>query len=528
MYESKYGKSAETMSNGRLVFAPFWYNNNMDDRPKAVKNGIVLFILLAAALVLRLICLESHIFTIDEAFSYTIGSLPVGDIFKATAAENHPPLFYLIVHFCLGFTSTPEFLRLICVAAQVAAVVFVFLTGRKLAGERAGLIGAAVFVVSAYSVFLAQELRYPSLAMLLFAVIFYFDTQFEARPAARIAAIGLCAALLAFTFYIGIFCLLGMTCFRLAEAVRHPSRRRAALEWSAAMLVSLMFFLPWLPHLFSQTGRQLEFVGWAELARHLSAVPVGGWFRIFWEFSGCHFLPPFAALQGAWFLVWGGLALAGLARLFQAPQIRLWFFSAIITIFLTWALMLCFGLYFFPKYFFMFAPGFYLCFGVGLDWALSRRPAALAAAAAVLCGLPLFFMYQTVDRTPDNRAVIRELNEKARSGDAVVLNPPYLSTLFKTFYHGRAEALSFPYEYDPLEPYVGIRSITDRDVETLEAALRERKRVYVFLGLGHPTRVDPHDKMLRLLKKRYRLIEEKPFFVGYDPVPYGVLMTFSN
>ncbi|HOC92824.1 MAG TPA: glycosyltransferase family 39 protein [bacterium] len=485
--------------------------------------ALAVFLFCAA---LRVFMLDARVFNIDEAFSFTISRLSPSDILRASAAENHPPLFYLLLHPFSSIGASPTVLRVIPALAGCAAGALLYTVGKRVAGPAIALSAFILYSLSPFSVNIAQELRYGTLAGLAFMLVIFVESRMaERRVFSGIAALGAAAALLAYSFYIGILCLAGMTIYIAVEAVAVGSRRRAAARWFAAMFFSLLLFLPWLGSLSGQTSRQLEFVGFHSLTEHLSTFPVGGLFKVFWEFTGTHFLPGVHALQWFWFALWSAAALAGLIRLFRDRLIRLWFSAAVFSILLNWLLMLLFGLYFFPKYHFMLAPMFYLCVAAGLERAFRGR--ATLVASALLPAFALFFYYSSARNEPDTRDVIRQLNATVSSRDVIILNPPYLSNLFDAFYEGEARVISAPDSYDPLKPYVSIPHLSIDDLERIAVDVQGSENIYAFYGLGTRTRVDPEGSMLNLLKHEFVEAENTQFHItNLSAEPEGLLLKF--
>ncbi len=494
---------------------------------RGIAGAAVVFVLLC--LVVRLTGMTKPVFTIDEAFSWTISHLPPSDILRAAAAENHPPLFYLILHYFSVLPLSPVGLRLLCVITQIAAAPFIYALFRRTAGAGSAAAAAALFVLSPLPVFLSWELRYPSLAMLAASIIFYLFAREDMKPSARAAAFALSAALLAYSFYIGIVCLFGMTCYVFGSAIADRTRRRDALLWAAAMFVSFVLFLPWVTRLAGQAGRQLHFVGWRNIAEHLSHVPVGGILRIFWDFTGAVYLPDKFYFRHVWFAAWCVVALVGLVRLRGVRVVRFWFVSAAITILISWALMISFGLYFFPKYFFMFAPVFYLLVAAGLESLAGRFKATPVLAAAAIAALPLVFLLNNASLRPDNASVIQFLGGSATSRDAIVLNPPYQATLFNVFYHGEAPLVPVPREYDPLKPYVKMPRVEAASLAGLRERLEKAETIYVFYGLGALTRVDPQAEMKKMLDSGFIKVSEEKFYIQNTPGDRaGLLLVYKN
>lgn len=374
-----------------------------------------------------------------------------------------------------------------------------------------------LLIVNGFIVFYAQELRYPSLTLLLVALILHVQFRFEEQRAVRVLLTGILSALLAYSFYLGIFCLAGFTLYYLGAAVRNKSARPGASAWFLSMVLAAVLYLPWVARLQSQSGRLLAFVGWRNVLEHLSHFPFGAFFHVFWEFDGLSLLPNFKPLLFGLFLLWSLLALVGLIRLYSHPLIRAWLIATIFTLILTWLLMLTVGLYFMPKYFLMFAPVYYLCVARGLHDLFRARLIPAAVAAVLISGLSLAIFDLSAGLHPDFRDVIRSFN-RTSPHDVILIDPAYQTTLFETFYTGHARLIPVPRPYDKLrESYFLMPKVTPADLSRLDTVLDRADNIYAFYGLGNPTRLDPKGILLKHLQRRFPFADVFRFYNGHGP-----------
>ena len=70
---------------------------------------MALFPLILLAFILRLIS-AGQSFWLDEGASLVLARLPLANLFAALAADFHPPLFYLLLHYWLPLSGTSEWL----------------------------------------------------------------------------------------------------------------------------------------------------------------------------------------------------------------------------------------------------------------------------------------------------------------------------------------------------------------------------------------------------------------------------------
>jgi len=238
--------------------------------------------ILALALALRLINLDSRPLWYDEAFSVLWAEEPIQHFFQwtTTPAEGpaptdvHPPLYYLVLHAWMRLAGeSPVAVRLPSVLFGVAAVWLIGLLGQAAGGPRMGNPAMLLAAVAPFPVAYSQEARmYSLLALCVVAAVY---CAWRARKNRTWwAAYTVCAALALYSHNLGALTMLALTILLLADLVHAPDLVR--LWWFlAANLAILVLFSPWLLlALPGQIGsvRQTYWVpqpGLAELVRSL-------------------------------------------------------------------------------------------------------------------------------------------------------------------------------------------------------------------------------------------------------------------
>src|SRR5207248_3734070 len=129
-------------------------------------TGIVLL-----AALLRIPALGSRSLWLDEGAEYDAVHGSLGHLFdRVVQRESTPPLSYVYEWLWTKAIGTSEFaLRLPFALLGVALVVVMYLAARALAGERAGLIAAALAACNPMLVWHAQDARSYALVALLLA-----------------------------------------------------------------------------------------------------------------------------------------------------------------------------------------------------------------------------------------------------------------------------------------------------------------------------------------------------------------------
>lgn len=226
---------------------------------RAVVLALGLLTLLAA--LLRLFRLGRESLWTDEAFSWWWSHQSVAALWGANAAlEPTPPLYYTLQHWWLAFGDSEAALRAPAMLAGVAAVPLVFLIGRLIAGNAAGLLAAALVAVSRAHVFYSQEARAYTLlsALGLAAVLGLLLFLRRASPAGEVDRGGLAlyaaaTAAALYTHNTALFLPALANLAVLAWWLAAPGPRRAAYGWwLAANLVPLLAWLWWLPVVAAQ------------------------------------------------------------------------------------------------------------------------------------------------------------------------------------------------------------------------------------------------------------------------------------
>src|SRR5256885_3262434 len=103
----------------------------MQIRPGAAPAVLVLAVLLGAAF--RLERLGSAELTTDEAFSWRMATYPPGEIVARTAADVHPPLYYLVLAGWRRLAGdSPSALRGLSALSGMGVIALGFLLAREL------------------------------------------------------------------------------------------------------------------------------------------------------------------------------------------------------------------------------------------------------------------------------------------------------------------------------------------------------------------------------------------------------------
>lgn len=180
----------------------------------------------------------------DEAFNAVQVRKPLLAMLDVVRHDSHPPLLYLLQWLIAQLSSSPTALRAVSAVAGTLAVPLAAALGRRVGGDRAGLLAAAVLAAFPGFVQSSRDARGYSLAMMLvLAAALALWRATEHPTLGRLLLYGVCVAAAVYTHYFTVF---AIGCQLLvALGVFRPTRATAARLVIACGLGGLSL-VPWL------------------------------------------------------------------------------------------------------------------------------------------------------------------------------------------------------------------------------------------------------------------------------------------
>lgn len=381
------------------------------------------------ALALRLHRLGAESLWIDEGYS-----ISNTNHFDPTAwAQNVRPIYYLFLWIWMRLGHGEFFLRLPSAIFGAGAVVMVYLLGKRLVGERAGILASLLMAISPLQVNHSQEIRMYSLAVLLaLAAMYEFVLLMEGRAGRHLI------------LYLA-FSALGIATFPLSALILIPQaltaflvgRRHGLGRWVLAEVALAVICVPILVN-----GIRYMSDLTPETSTGVSAPDV---LRIVGEFALLA-RGPAGSLTG--YAFWGytlvTLALAGfgLRRMRNAESemghgllLALWL---VVPIALTAEIVRITGAMWLPRYVLYASPAFFLLIGSGVTRLPSRRLRYLLSAAVLVFPMIRLARYYERPTHPQWREAVQLIQEKERPGDVIALYRPGNGVVFGFYYRGRS------------------------------------------------------------------------------------------
>ncbi|MCL4459553.1 MAG: glycosyltransferase family 39 protein [Chloroflexi bacterium] len=145
---------------------------------------IALIILLGFAL--RLFQLANQSFWYDEAVSLYYAAHDLPSLLNIVSNSEHPPLYFLCLHFWLRLTGRSEFsLRFLSLLFGLLLVPLTYKLGYKLFGRKVAFLSAFLSSISPFQIWYSQETRMYTMGAFfaLLSAYLFFSALFAPQPA---------------------------------------------------------------------------------------------------------------------------------------------------------------------------------------------------------------------------------------------------------------------------------------------------------------------------------------------------------
>ncbi len=456
---------------------------------KRLETALVL-VLIAAAFALRLVQLGADSLWYDETVSTFLAGQPVAELVAHTARDIHPPGYYLLLKGWLSLSGYPagqagasgfglEFMAaFLSTGFGVLLVPLAWQLARGLALPRpAPILAALLAALSPFGVWYSQEVRMYTLGASLGVICLLATIPFlgQDRPVAvcRRAAVVYAGAAAAGLYTLYYFAFLLVALNALVLPLMFYRRTRAGLGlWLAAQAGALLLFLPWLPVAVRQATNppvppwrslpplsQVVVESWTALSFGQSATPLAFGLlllltlglvasAVVWAIRGDWLA--FAADPGLRSSLGSSASHASSLAPSRGLAVGLLLTAAFGPLLLIYLVSLITPLYH-VRYLFIYSPAFSVLLALGLAvlgrwrWPLGRW---LMAGAALLLVLGSAVSLRALWTDPvlaadDHRSAVREMAERWRPGEAILVNAGYAYPALLTYWplpvawHGR-------------------------------------------------------------------------------------------
>ena len=223
--------------------------------PVWVDLGVAL--ILIGGIVLRFVATSP--LWLDETLSVNIAQVPLGDMAAALRRDGAPPLYYVALKGWIELFGTSDFaVRALSGVFALAAIPFVWVAGRRLAGREGASIGVILLGSSPFALRYATEARMYSMVILLTAIGVVLLNAFLDRPTTpRLAGLMLVSGALVLTHYWALYLVAALMVVLALRAERAKPADSPAVRFpsSWAMVgigIGVLALVPWLPSFLYQ------------------------------------------------------------------------------------------------------------------------------------------------------------------------------------------------------------------------------------------------------------------------------------
>jgi len=206
--------------------------------------------LVLVALGLRLATINRLGFNQDELATVHFAQMGLGQILFGPGFDNHPPLYYAMIHAWLSATGVSEVaLRLPSVLFGTLAVWLAFVVGKSVLNDMAGWAGAIGLALLRPHIVISQLGRMYELLVVFALLSIWSMVGLVKRPGAgRLLLYAVVTELMIYTQSAGVFVVAAQNVFWVAAVMFGylPRRRRHVLSWIGAQGLIVLLYAPWI------------------------------------------------------------------------------------------------------------------------------------------------------------------------------------------------------------------------------------------------------------------------------------------
>ena len=224
-----------------------------------INDWVLLAIGLAIFTVITLWTITKSSIWFDEAFGAYMIRFNFADIFKYTAADVHPPLFYLLLKlWSLIFGNTELALRSMSLFFGAVTIVFGYLLANRLFDKKIARISLLFMILSPMLIRYGQEMRmYALVAAIGLAATYVLTIAVESKKRLPWIIYGILIALGMWTHYLMAIVWIShwvwrADCLISVGVKKEFFKKFFSKQWIMAHIIAVASFLPWVPFFIAQ------------------------------------------------------------------------------------------------------------------------------------------------------------------------------------------------------------------------------------------------------------------------------------
>ncbi len=475
---------------------------------------ILLLLIIIVGLFLRIYNLEKESFWVDEGYSVVTSGLDLIKIVEAARKDVHPPLYYLILHFWMGWFGDSEFsVRFLSALLGTLSIFVTYKVGSLIFDNKTGLLGSLILGFSVFHIWYSQETRNYNLMVLLTLFSYYFFIRLLVKKNIKIlSGYVIFSSLLMYTHVYGLFILISQNVYFAIHNLSQQNCKTSAKTWCLLQFVLLVLYIPWIIPLIEQIS-SIQTGFWIPKPTIKS---VGG---AFLKYSGSYSLMLF-------FVAFSALALVSPEKIEGRINLRnpiesaagyLWkvrlshvdkSFMLLIWLFVPIVLPFMISQFTTPIYLKTYtigaSPAFYLLASKGIRNITDKLAASAVIVALVVLSLISIKEYYIEINKEQWREVASHIDNKAATGDLILMNDGFHTRYVFDYYFKRTDV--------DKKPFTGkTKFIDEKNITELEPTVKRYRRIWLLLSHSG----DTEGLIIRRLAETCRLIYHKKY-VGID------------
>jgi len=475
----------------------------------ATKVAVALSIILAVGLAVRLLGISKESLWLDEATSLMLARMPVGDLIGWTAADIHPPLYYVLLHYWLGFGESELVIRGLSTLAGLLTVVVVYGLAVQLFDRRTALHAAGLLAVTPVHIWYSQEARmYAWVTLWIAASLWFALLAWRERRMVFWVAYVLTSVAGLYTHYYAVFGLGLANLFFAYLLVRRRLDVRTLGGWVLAQGAIFVLFLPWLPTFLLPIT--VGGGGWITMGAGRPSIAVIAQTAVLYMVGTGRELYP-ALLRRLGYVLFVGLFAWGLwpgrqspredSRLLnRAESVALCACYLAIPPVIAWSASQLFKPMYSARYMLPFVVPFVLLVARGVS--RLSVPAVRGLVAGLLVAVMSFGIWAQVakEEKPDWRGWAARIASRSQPGDVVLFMPGWHAKPFDYYARGALELES--------DVPIPVPRYGSQAMDAVDEAVRGHQRIWFVWENGHYT--DPDAQARARLADRFTVVSDEP------------------
>lgn len=404
------------------------------------RSTILFCCIILIAFFLRIFKLAGSSFWLDESASIYYADMNLNQMIQSMLrSENHPPLYYFILHLWKHLGEGEFMLRLLSVIVGTACVYAMYILSRKLSGDKFALLSSFLLAISFPNIFSSQEARmYIFLCAFTIFTAYYLYMWIEEKEIIYLVLYSLISLLNLYTHLFALFILFASNVY-FFSVIRKEKKR--ITRWVLAHIFIMLLYFPWLiaflkTHLFFKT-----YSSYVEIKSRIGIDAVLYYF--FQLFTGGRFHIDFNFLFISLALLSTLLFLSGIKRI-QTKKSLLVLLFFLVPFACAVALTFIFSLDLFKVRYLNFLIPFYLIFICAAVYSIKNKTlkTILILSFIIFNFISCFnFYYNPFYQRQDWRGAAEVIKKYSIPGDLVIVRPFYAKAAMDYYLHGRCPVI---------------------------------------------------------------------------------------